>query len=224
MAGQHDAFGREVGGDAPGVLAFAGDHLAGILRRPGDLRGLAYLGAEFAGEILVRIAAGLGDKWLERGGAGKPQGGVAFALQFLVQAFANDGPIAEVIGDGPDEFDAIGAEFGNLDGGGVEEGFSGLAHAPGEHDEELAAAAGTKEDARQAEFGQQGAGQHFAQQSNPLRLAGEQVFAGGTHGSSFSGARQKELFRAQDFALQQDLFGHRTQEKPLRTPHFSTEL
>ena len=114
VAGQHDAVGREVGSDAPGVLALAGDHLAGILRRPADARRLAHLGAQFPGEILVGIVAGQGDEGLERGGADLAQGRVALALQFLVQALADDGPIAQVIGDGPDQLDASGTEFGDL--------------------------------------------------------------------------------------------------------------
>ena len=73
VAGQHDAVGREIGSDAPGMLAFSGDHLAGILRRPADARGFAHFGAELAGEILVGIVAGLGDVGLERGGADLPQ-------------------------------------------------------------------------------------------------------------------------------------------------------
>ena len=110
-----------------------------------------------------------------------------------------------------------GAEFGNLLRGGVEEVLRGLAHFAGQHHQELAAAARTQQDARQAEFRQQGARQDFAKQSDPLRLAGQQIFAGRTRGTSFGGPGQEELFCAQDFALQQDLFGHRTQkslEKP----------
>ena len=87
----------------------------------------------------------------------------------------------------------------------------------GQHDQELAAAARSKQDSGQAEFGQQGARQHFAEQRKPLRASGEQIFAGGTHRTSFGGAGQEELFRAQDFTLQQDLFGHSNQkslEKP----------
>ena len=55
----------------------------------------------------------------------------------------------------------------------VKEGFGGLANIAGEYDQELAAAAGAQQDARQAEFGEEGAGQDFAEQSDPLRLAGE---------------------------------------------------
>ena len=173
VAGQHDAVGREVGSQAPGVFAFAGDHLAGILRRPADLRGLAHLGAQFAGEIQVGIVARQRDEGLERGGADMPQGRVALALQFFVEALANDGPIAQVVGDGPDQLDALGAEIGNLLGGGGQEVFGGLANVAGQHDQELAAAARAQQDARQAEFRQQGAGQDFAKQSDPLRFAGQ---------------------------------------------------
>ena len=110
-----------------------------------------------------------------------------------------------------------GAEFGDLRAGRREEVFRGLAALARQHHQELAAAARSQQDARQAQLGQQGARQHFAEQSDPLRASGEQIFAGGTHRTSFGGAGQKELFRAQDFTLQQDLFGHRTQkslEKP----------
>ena len=202
VARQHNAVGREIGGEAPGVLAFAGDHLAGILRRPADLGRLAHLGAQLAGEIQVRAEDQRRHKGLERGRADIPQGGVALAPQLFVEALTNDGPIAEVVGDGPDQLDAFSAELGNLRGGGGEKGFGGLANAPGQHHQELAAAAGTQQDARQPKLGQQGAGQHFAEQSNPLGLAGQQVFAGGTHGPSLGGTRQEKLFRAQDFALQ----------------------
>ena len=77
-----------------------------------------------------------------------------------------------------------------------------------QHEQELAAAARPEQNARQPQFGEQRARQHFAEQGDPLRASGEQIFTGGTHGTSFGGAGQKELFRAQDFALQQDLFGH----------------
>ena len=86
--------------------------------------------------------------------------------------------------------------------------FRGFAGSAGQHHQELPAAARTQQDARQAQLRQQRPRQHLAQQRDPLRTAGEQVFAGGTHGTSFGGSSQKELFRAQDFALQQDLFGH----------------
>ena len=54
-----------------------------------------------------------------------------------------------------------------------QEVFGGLAHVAGQYDQELAAAARAEQDARQAQFRQQGAGQDFAKQSDPLRLAGQ---------------------------------------------------
>ncbi len=102
--------------------------------------------------------------------------------------------------------------------------FRGFAGFAGQHHQELAAAARTKQDTRQPQFRQQRPRQHFAEQGNPLRPSGEKIFAGPrtTRGTSFGGRGQKELFRAQDFALQQDLFGHRTRQA-LRNPNFSTE-
>ena len=155
------------------MLALRGDHLSGSFGRPADAGGFAHFGAELAGEILVGIVAGRRDEGLEGGGAGFAQGRVGFALQLFVEALANDGPIAEVIGDGPDQLDAFGAEIGDLRGGGGKKGFGGLVIISGEHHEELAAAAGAQQDAGQAEFGEEGAGQDFAEQSDPLRLAGE---------------------------------------------------
>ena len=106
----------------------------------------------------------------------------------------------------------------------LQKALGGFARFARQHHQELAAAARTQQNPRQTEFGQQGARQHLAEQGDPLRLAGQQVFTGGTHRTSFGGTRQKELLCAQNFTLQQDLFGHRTLEKPLRTPHFSTEF
>ena len=150
-----------------------GDHLAGILGRPADLRSLAHLGAQFAGEIEVGIVARLCDEGLECRGAEMPQGRVALALQFFVEPLANDGPIAQVIGDGPDQLDALRAEIGNLFGGGGQEVFGGLANVAGQYDQELSATARAKQDARQAQFRQQRTGQDFAKQSDPLRFAGQ---------------------------------------------------
>ena len=143
--------------------------------------GFAHLGAEFLGEISVGIGIVAG----RRRRAGTPRrrcrrsGRVALALQFLVQALADHGPIAQVVGDAPDQLDDAGAEFGDLARGGGQEVFGGLAGFAGQHQQELAAAARAEQNAGQSQFRQQRARQHFAQQSDPLRTSGQQIFAGG---------------------------------------------
>src|ERR1039458_3066299 len=105
----HDAFGREVGTQRPGVLAFLRRDLTRRLGRPEDAGRAPYFSAEFLGEIGVGFRARNPCKWLESRAArfslGRGQGRVALALEFLVQPLADDGPIAEVVGYAPDEAD-----------------------------------------------------------------------------------------------------------------------
>ena len=115
------------------------------------------------------------------------QRGVALAQQLVVQAFADDGPIAQVVGDAPNESDDAAAKLGNLARRGCQEALGGLAHLAGQHQQELAAAARAKQDARQPQLRQQRPWQYFAEQSNPLRPAGEKIFAGRARGTSFGG-------------------------------------
>jgi hypothetical protein len=144
------------------------------------------------------------------------QRGTALAVQLLINSAADDGPIAQIVRDGPDQLDGAGAEAGHIGGGIGKESFRGFAGFAGEDEKKLTAAAGAKEDARQSQLGKERARQHLRQKGDPLRLSGEQVFAGGTHGATFGGYSQKEFLRAQNFPLQQDLFGHRTLRRPLR--------
>ena len=58
VARQHDAVGREVGGQAPGMLACSRRHQRRRLGRPADRRRLPHLGAECGREIAVGSASG----------------------------------------------------------------------------------------------------------------------------------------------------------------------
>ena len=226
MARQHDAIRRKIGSQAPGVLSFSGGHLAGSFGRPSDARRLAQFGAQFLAKIDVGGGIRRAHARLEDFGAGMGQRGVAFAQQLVVEALADHGPIAQVVGDAPNEFHDAGTQLGNLAGRRPKEAFRGFAGFAGQHHQELAAAARTQQDTRQPQFRQQRPRQHFAEQGNPLRASGEKIFAvprgHPTCGTSFGGWGQKERFRAENFAFKQDLFGHRTGQA-LRNPNFSTE-
>ena len=222
VARHHDAVRREIRGQGPAVLPFPGHDLAGILRRPADLRRLPHLGAQFFGEIAVGVGEVRARKGLERGRV-VCERRVPFALQVFVDALADHGPVAQVVRNSPDQADISAAQFGDLALGRYQKRLRGLAHFAGQYHQELASAARAEQDPREPQLGQQGARQHFAQKGNPLRPAGQQIFARRTRGTSFGGSGQEELLRAQDFSLQQDLFGHRTR-KALRNPNFSTEF
>ena len=150
-------------------LPVARRDLSGILGRPADRRSLAHLGAQFLGEISVGLgAARIAREGLERFGAQFGERGVALALQFLVQALADDGPIAQVVGNRPDQLDEAGTEFGDLARGRGQEVLGGFAGFARQHHQELAAAARTEQNTRQPQLRQQRTGQHFAQQGDPL--------------------------------------------------------
>ena len=100
------------------------------------------------------------------------------------------------------------AEFAELARRGGQEFLRLFAVFARQHQQELAPAARTKQDARQPELGQQRARQGLAQQSNPLGAAGEKLLAVRPGGHRPAGRGQKELLYAQDFSLQKDLFGH----------------
>jgi len=107
-----------------------------------------------------------------------------------------------------------GTQLGHLPRRRPQEIFGRFAHRARQHQQELAAAARTQKDARQPELCQQRTRQDFAHQRDPLRPPGEQILTRGTRGASFGGSRRKKRFGAQDFALEQDLFGHEWCSKP----------
>jgi len=125
------------------------------------------------GEVQVGIVARHSDKGLERGGAGLLQRRVRLALQFLVEALANNGPIAQVIGHRPNQFDSAGTEFGDLLRGSREEGFRSLASASRQDHQELTTAARPQEDPLPTPVRPAGRGAGLHKQSDPLRFASE---------------------------------------------------
>ena len=82
-----------------------------------------------------------------------------------------------------------------------------LARFFGQHHQELAAAAGAEQDPRQAQFRQQRARQHLAEQRHPLRAADEQGFGVGALDPRRGGGREK-LLNPEQLCLQEDLNGH----------------
>ncbi len=99
--------------------------------------------------------------------------GSLLALHFVVQALAHDAPIAEILGDRPDEVERSAAEAPHVVVGRGEE-FLGA--PPGflwKNDEKLLPAARSKEHLRESELRDDGARQNFTEQTEPLRAAGE---------------------------------------------------
>src|SRR6478609_7801540 len=98
---------------------------------------------------------------------------MAAAIQAFVQALADVAPIAQVLRYAPDQLEGTGAQCGNVFGGGFEKRLRGRTRFLGKNDQELAASAGSQEDFRQAQFGQQSTRQDFAQQADPMGSPGE---------------------------------------------------
>jgi len=204
------------------MFSRAWQHFPRLLGRPSDFGCLAHSCVQFSGEILVGLRAAHARKWREGGGRCLRQRRVSLAIDLIVETPANHGPITQIVSNGPHQFDDAVSEFGNLASGSGEEVVGSFTCFAWKHEQELTAAARTEQDTGQSEFGQKGTRKNFAEQRNPLRTAGEQIFARRTRRLPLGGRGQQELFCPQDFTLQQDLFGHR-RSKALRTPNFSTD-
>ena len=87
------------------MLAGSRRDLSGILGRPADRRGFPHLGAQFPGEVQVRLGVAGSRRQAECVGAQIGERRIALALQFVVQSPADHRPVAQVVGDGPDELD-----------------------------------------------------------------------------------------------------------------------
>ncbi len=135
------------------------------------------------------------------------RGTLFFVLQLLVEALADDGPIAEVFGDGPDEVERFAAAAMDGGAGGFEEGLGLRAGVARKDNQELAGAAGAEQHAREAKLGEEGAGQHFHQQADPMGAAGEQRFGVGGAMRGIAGGRKKRG-HAEEFALNENLNRH----------------
>ena len=145
MARHHDAIRRKIGREAPGVLAGSRRDLSGIVGRPTYRRGFPHLGAQFLGEVQVRLGVAGGREKVESAGAQIGERSVALALQFLVQAAADHRPVAQVVGDRPDELYIAPTELRHLARGRGQEVVGRTAGRSRQHHQELAASAGAEQ-------------------------------------------------------------------------------
>ena len=191
----------------PGELAGAGQNFRRIFGRPSGAGSVAEAAAEILDEVLVEGGGRGGCDGGEERGAGCGEGRSLFVLQFLVKALADDGPIAEVFGDGPDKIESVAAAAVDGGAGGFEERLGLRAGVAGKDDEELAGAAGAEQHARKAKLGDEGAGQHFHQQADPMGAARQERFGVGGAMRGIAGGRKKRG-HAEEFALNENLNRH----------------
>ncbi len=131
MARHHNAIGRQIRGQAPGVFALAGHYFTGMLGRPADARRFAHFGAQILSEVGIGVGARSAGEGLEYIGLGIGQGRVGLTRQLFVQALADDCPIAQVVGDAPDEADIAAAQCGYFAGRILQEGVGGVSGLTG---------------------------------------------------------------------------------------------
>ena len=89
VACQHDAVESQIGGNVPGVFAGSRHDLPGIFGRPGYGLRFPQLGAQFLGEIGVRLRFSQIGRRMERFGAQMGERRIALTLQLLIQAPAD---------------------------------------------------------------------------------------------------------------------------------------
>lgn len=197
--------GIAFGGERPGMgSGGSGGEARGVGGGPANVARIIEGRAIESGEILARGGGG-GGKGFKQIRAILFEGGGSAAAdgEGVVQAFADEAPFAEVLGGGPDEFDAAVAQVGDLAGGGFEEGVGAFAKFGGEDDEELSAAGGSEEDGSEAEILEEGAGQHFAHETDPARASEQRL--------GLRAAGLQKVFDSEEFSFEEDLNGQTTE-------------
>ena len=93
-------------------------------------------------------------------------------IHLFLKAPAHIAPVAQVFGDAPQQFQRRRRSSAAISAAAASRNASaGARDSSGKHHQELPASAGSKQNFRQAEFGQQRARKHFTQQADPVGAA-----------------------------------------------------
>ena len=189
------------------LAGIVGPHKSRIVGRPGN----AWRLAQPAGHVVDEIAVVIGrqgrgssvEKCRPRFGQGRGEP----ARHVVAEAAANHGPVAQALGDSPEQAETTAADLFDLIACGAEDGLRALAQFARQNDHELFAAAGAHHQPGKAQLGYQRARQHFGQEIHPVRTPADERFLRGAAGQRAHG-RQQKVARAEESSLYEDLDGH----------------